>query len=402
MERNSSEVADRLLIMTSYWPEEDNANNGIFVIQQLHELAGIFREVLVVVVKPMRRRTLHVDLPHNVSVMHQPIPTLPQSFGLHLTMSINAMVALMVGWIISFRTRRFCNFFLLIHDVRFAFLCGGRLLPKADSSCLLLHGVDEALLNECRRSSIVSRRIARLRRSLRAVVVVGPSLNDYCFEVIGRSTRREFIPNGHVPAHENHLRLPRSDVDRRINIACVGNLVESKGVDILVRAVAILRKRNGGSSIRVTIVGDGPMRKVIQAEIEKNGLEDCIRMLGRVSHDVVLSVMADADIFCLPSHREAFGIVFVEAMSAGAVPIGVSGTGADIMIRHNETGFLCPPRDVDAIADAIYQLITDPELRLRLSQCAQHESLKFTWAINAAKVASLLFEVKSRRQGRIF
>jgi rhamnosyl/mannosyltransferase len=150
-------------------------------------------------------------------------------------------------------------------------------------------------------------------------------------------------------------------------ILFVGRLRYYKGVDVLVRAMAQV------DGARCLIVGNGPEEKTIRALITEHELADRVSLTGSLLDADLPAIYHAADLFVLPSiHRsESLGIVLLEAMAAGLPLISTElGTGTSYVNRHDETGLVAPPGDVDALAAAINRLLGDEDLRRRFGEAA--------------------------------
>jgi glycosyltransferase involved in cell wall biosynthesis len=152
----------------------------------------------------------------------------------------------------------------------------------------------------------------------------------------------------------------------------VCRMVERKGHTRLLRALATLK------SVRWTcwIVG-GPQKKKEIAYFDnlkslagELGIADRVRFLG--TRNDVAELLAAADIFCHPNTYppEPFGIAFVEALQAG-LPVVTSAMGGAMEIVSEQCGFLVPPEDNAALADALRRLLTEDRLRLNMSVSAR-------------------------------
>jgi rhamnosyl/mannosyltransferase len=137
--------------------------------------------------------------------------------------------------------------------------------------------------------------------------------------------------------------------------------VPYKGFEHLVRACASLRS-NG----LVLIGGDGPLRGGLEALIRQLGVQDKVKLLGRISDREVELYMHACDVFCLPSVQksEAFGIVQLEAMRAGrpVVSSRIRGSGIDWVNQDGVTGLTVEPVDPEALAQSLDRLLGDPQL----------------------------------------
>ncbi|MCH7715653.1 MAG: glycosyltransferase [Gemmatimonadetes bacterium] len=142
----------------------------------------------------------------------------------------------------------------------------------------------------------------------------------------------------------------------------VGRLVSYKGLDVLLRAVA-------GTALRVVIVGEGPLRAQLEAEIQSLGIGDQVRLAARVSERDLPSFYQTADYLLLPSTTpaEMFGVTMLEAMACGKPLISSSvASGMREVNLHDVTGLQVPPGDHEALRQAMLRLVADESLRQRM------------------------------------
>ena len=173
------------------------------------------------------------------------------------------------------------------------------------------------------------------------------------------------------PADRN--REPGNGVPLRILSVC--RLVPKKGIDVILRALALLRSE---SPYRYRIVGDGPELPRLMALVQDLNLED-VEFVGPVPPDVVQRELAQADVFVLGARRmpdgDRDGIpnAMLEAMAAG-IPVIVSDAGGvSEVIRHRSTGWLLPPNNAEAFADALREVASDHRVRRRVASSARAE-----------------------------
>jgi glycosyltransferase involved in cell wall biosynthesis len=150
----------------------------------------------------------------------------------------------------------------------------------------------------------------------------------------------------------------------------VGRLHESKGHAVLLDALAKV------PGAQLTIVGDGPERAAIEKQIESLGLAERVRLTGSVAEDEIIRLMRGADLFVAPSHAEPLGVVYMEAMAMGVATIGTAAGGVAEIIDSGKDGLLVPPRDPDALAEAIRQLIHEPDRRRVIAQAGRESVVR--------------------------
>ncbi|OBZ18749.1 N-acetyl-alpha-D-glucosaminyl L-malate synthase BshA [Bacillus sp. FJAT-27264] len=108
---------------------------------------------------------------------------------------------------------------------------------------------------------------------------------------------------------------------------------------------------------KLLLVGEGPDLPKIQAKISEMGLDDKVRFLGK--QDEIAQVISLADLLLLPSEKESFGLVALEAMACGVPTIGSQAGGIPELIQHGKTGFLAPIGDTKTMAEYAVKLLSN-------------------------------------------
>lgn len=180
-------------------------------------------------------------------------------------------------------------------------------------------------------------------------------------------------------------------------ILCVARMYPRKRIGDLLEAAALLRPRIPGA--RVRIVGKGPGWENAVRLHATLGLGETVTLLGDVSRERLAEEYVSADIFCLPSVQESFGIVFLEAMAAGLAVVACRAAAIPEVVEDGVTGLLAPPRDPAGLAGAIQALATDPE-RARAMGGAGRRAV--TAYVPERVAARFLEAVRSGFEGRQF
>lgn len=194
--------------------------------------------------------------------------------------------------------------------------------------------------------------------------------------------RLHVVPSGVRPAlfaadHRDpfpHVGRPR--------VVFVGRLAPQKGVGVLVRAAARLHT----PQVQVVLVGDGPDRAAIDAEIVRLGLGDRVHVTGFVPHERVPAALAHADVFVMPSVYEELGSALVEAQWAGVPVVATRVGGIPDVVEDGVTGVLVPPRDPVALASEVDGLLADRDRARSLARRGQAASARYDWTGLAARV----------------
>jgi colanic acid/amylovoran biosynthesis glycosyltransferase len=158
-------------------------------------------------------------------------------------------------------------------------------------------------------------------------------------------------------------------------VVAVGQLKEKKGFAHLIEACALLRER--GLTFRCIVIGDGPLRSELEAQIADRGLGDRVRLLGWSTHDEVIDWYRRAAVFALPSvisgdgDRDGIPNVVLEAMAMELPVVATEVSGLPEAVEPGRTGVLVPPGDVEALAEGLADLLNDRAERERLGSAAR-------------------------------
>ncbi|MFT3786793.1 MAG: glycosyltransferase family 4 protein [Tepidisphaeraceae bacterium] len=152
---------------------------------------------------------------------------------------------------------------------------------------------------------------------------------------------------------------PPPDVNR---VVCVGRLVEQKAQLILVTAAALLVKR--GVNIQVDLVGDGPMRPLIEAAIAKHKLQNHVTILGWKSASDVRLAYEQCRVVAQPSLAEGLPVSIMEALAVGRPVVTTAIAAIPELIETNVNGWIVPPGAAAPLADALEAALTSPTSRL--------------------------------------
>ena len=181
-------------------------------------------------------------------------------------------------------------------------------------------------------------------------------------------------------------------------VGAIGRLVPQKAMHVLIDATPALL--GADPTLRVLIVGDGPLRAELDAQAARLGVAHAVRFAG-YQEDVV-SAYAAMDVFVLPSRDEGFGLVFLEAMAMGVPVVGTRVIGSEDAVDDGVTGLLVPYADPDALAAAVRGILERPELAHRLRETALERVRRvYSREQLAARVEALYRELLAgRTEGR--
>jgi L-malate glycosyltransferase len=166
--------------------------------------------------------------------------------------------------------------------------------------------------------------------------------------------------NTDIPSHK--------PLEKNMNftIGCVGNLRKEKGYEYLLHSVKLLLVKIPG--LKVKIVGDGPLQTDLMNLANSLNISKNIEFLGRRTD--IYPLLASFDIWVMSSIFEGFSVALLEAMLLGLPIIATDVGGNAEAIEDGVSGKVIPPRDINALEEAIYSLFSNPEIRAKYSENA--------------------------------
>jgi len=159
-------------------------------------------------------------------------------------------------------------------------------------------------------------------------------------------------------------------------IGTVANFYKTKGVNYLIESIKLLEVKYKALNVKCIVIGDGKQRPELEKLIEKHGLKNKIFLVGRIPD--AYKYLKAFDVFVLPSSKEGFPWIILEAMAA-EIPIIATKVGAlNEIIENNKQGILIEPRNSEKLAENIVKLIKSPELAQRFKKQAKEKLSKFS------------------------
>ncbi|MGD9522839.1 MAG: glycosyltransferase family 4 protein [Gemmatimonadales bacterium] len=207
------------------------------------------------------------------------------------------------------------------------------------------------------------------------------------FHAISESTRDDLVARG-IPADRIAVVHPGVDAERYApdpaveradppRFVYLGRLKRYKGVEHLLRALALARRERGDLSL--DIAGSGDDRPRLEALAGSLGIADAVRFLGFVDEAAKLSLLRQAVANVFPSPKEGWGITVMEAAACGTPSLASDAPGLRDSVRDGLTGLLVPHGDAAALARAMVRLAGDPALVVRLGRAARQHALEHSW-----------------------
>lgn len=201
-------------------------------------------------------------------------------------------------------------------------------------------------------------------------------------QIRGKSS---FIYNGLVTGGIKPTSLP-ADSPR---LLCIGRLVNLKGFDLALVALARVRQKFPATTL--TIAGDGEERAELEKQAQDLGLRDAVTFAGWRSPGEIYDLIGESTVVLIPSRvRETFSLVAVEAALMGRPVIATRAGGLEEVVIDGETGILVNMGDAAAITEALEKVLAQPELTAHLGARARGRALeRFSIATNAAAYDAL-------------
>ncbi len=141
------------------------------------------------------------------------------------------------------------------------------------------------------------------------------------------------------------------------------------GIDVLIRAVAIVREKF--PDVQLNLAGDGPITGELQALVANMNMTDTVNFVGRIDHNLVQSFVAEHHLMAMPSHMESFGVAVLDAAAVARPVVTTNVGGIPEVVIDGQTGILIPPGDPKSLAEAIIKLGGDVDLMNNMGQAGR-------------------------------
>ncbi len=188
-------------------------------------------------------------------------------------------------------------------------------------------------------------------------------------------------------------------MDGKLNILFVGRIGERrKGLKFLIRAFNYIRQQV--PNVRLIIVGKGDT-KGYERYLRYNKIENVV-FTGFVSDEMLPRYYKSAQVFCAPSTGgESFGIVLVEAMASGLPIVASDIPGYASVIQHGKQGLLVEPKNIEMLAMSLIRLLSDSNLRDKMSQEGREKAAQFSWKNISQRVLEFYERSENRRRAKV-
>lgn len=212
------------------------------------------------------------------------------------------------------------------------------------------------------------------------------------FETSDKYIKPSFMCYSGIPASFNDGVVERKYDDVR-TAAFVGTLICRKYPVVLVTAM----NEAFGKDFILSYAGEGQEQEIIEAEAERLGVADNIRLLGGIERKEVIGLLDRSDLFIMISRSETFGLVYLEAMARGCITIASRDEGFDGIIEDGKNGFLCKAGDEKELATILRRIkVMSSAERKRISEGAMATARELTDEKVAKMYLDMLMHLPNR------
>ncbi len=382
----SAEVDSPLhvLTLTPFFPSDKNEVSGCFVAEPIEQLKQFGVESSVIAVSPIH----HPRKQPSSSAAAEWVRYLQVPGNLGLSSAGNLLYARLLPRVQKMLRVKPID---VIH-AHAALPCGhaAALLSRRLNIpfVVTVHGLD--VFNTCFLGGIPAawrRKVSvEVYRAARTVICISGKVQEILKTGMPADTCSAIVYNGVNPSLFSPDSPAAGPFDPEILV--VGNLLRSKGHELVLRALANLRA--SFPQLRCRIIGEGPERARVEALVRGLDIERQVQFVGRQSRSAVAEAMRRCSVFVLPSRNEGLGCVYLEAMSCGKPVIGCRGQGIEEVIEQGKNGWLIPADGLEELVQGLAALLGSPEVCARIGTAARQTILeKFTLSHQAQHLARI-------------
>ena len=387
-----------VLTLTPFFPALENEVGGCFVKEPLDALAELGVASTVIAVNPLHHRRRHPSPAGAAEFIRY--PQIPGTIGLssagrflyarllrevtHMHRErpidvIHAHAALPCGQATSLLARRLrIPYVVTVHGLdvfNTCFLAGAPAEWRRRTSAAAYESASTVVC--------VSRKVKQ--------ILQGGAHGGVHSAVVYNGTDPELFSPGPPSYSSNSGGLAN---DPRSEILIVGNLIPSKGQELVLRAIH--RVAAAFPQLQCRIIGEGPDRTRLEALSSELGIRQRIHFLGRQSRAAVADAMRRCSVFVLPSRNEGLGCVYLEAMACAKPVIACRGQGIEEIVEHQKNGWLISPDNLDELTQAMSTFLRSPGMASQIGESARQTVLKgLTLSHQAQQLAAIYRDVSA-------
>lgn len=259
-----------------------------------------------------------------------------------------------------------------------------------------IHG--DMLFKNWMNNSLLQKKLNKALDNSDKIICISKNIYSLAEDYGIPNEKLEFVPLGiditkYNPTNEKNLSEIKT-VKNKITILYVGQLIERKGISILISAINMIHLPER-KKCQFIIVGDGPEKHNLIQLSRKLGIDKETQFLGKVSDQELIKWYASADIFVLPSFSEGRPTVINEAMASGCAIVATNVSGIPEQVKEGYNGFLVDPGDPKVLAERIDYLLTNEDDLVRMGKNSRMRVIEegWTWENYAKKVSEIYDQV---------
>jgi len=386
----------RILVLSSLYPNSKIYMSGIFVHEQVKQIKNLGHSITVFAPVPYtfgllrffsKKYKAFADMPcheiiDGVDIYHSKYLALPRGY-------------LKAYWGYSYFKSMVSKIEKLHRENPFDLIHAHGSAPDDFGACLLSKKIGVPYVLTIHGDSVYhlvnkGGRFKNSKKSIQnaeAVIGVSSKVLDRVKKYTGRQDSLYKVLNGFIPGETKSAGADKN----KINILFAATIIERKGCRFLIEAFKVLTDKY--KNINLTIAGGGILLDEMKQLALRLNISDYVEFTGVVAHEDMMKYMAACDIFIMPSWDEAFGVVYLEAMSQKKPVVGTEGEGITDLVIDGENGFLVKPKDVKSIVEKLSLLVKDGNLRKEIGEKGYESACELTWENNAKKMIKIYQDV---------
>jgi glycosyltransferase involved in cell wall biosynthesis len=387
----------KILVITSLFPDNPSEGDGKFIYDSVEALHKLGHEISILVIRGWRaaaaaaaisdhHKKKHTNLfPDWVKIQNCYYFSFPRYILYSLSLGFYAKKLSLV--------LRKCALewqydLIHVHSEAFALAAVKAGRKMKIPVVVTLHGVE----TNRRYWKGAGNTIRKGLESANRIIFVGDSLKNMYDQMMPNMNHFSVVYNGFDAPFWLINQAPAAWA-KEIRIVSVSNLTDpAKKIDVTLRALSLLNQR-GITWWNYKIIGEGRFNKKLQKLANQLRIDHQITFSGYSPHYAIYDYLCEANIFCLVSSPEAFGIAHLEAMASGLLVIAGKGQGPEAFVTHDETGLLAVPNNVEALADTLeYAFRNSDRMKLIASTGKNYVWKEFTWAQHAKHLEQVYME----------
>ena len=195
-------------------------------------------------------------------------------------------------------------------------------------------------------------------------------------------TEIQMVPNGVA----TDIFTPIEKNNETVKIFFIGRLTKQKGGDLLLQALSCISSQNW----ELEIIGDGPENETLNRLAENLGIKSKIKFTGWVNREDIIAKYQNADILVLPSSDEGMSNVILEGIACGLPVIATDISGTNELVKTGENGILIPVNNIDALKEALDNLLNNQDLRTEMGKKSRQIALEYDWKTITARLINTI------------